>query len=321
MQINFGSRSVSCKIVYYGPGLSGKTTNIQKVHDLMPGDRKGDLTSIKTEGDRTLFFDFMSLDLGKVGGMDTRFQIYTVPGQVYYDATRKLVLQGADGIVFVADSSPDRMEANLESWQNLKDNLAERKLSVTELPTVLQWNKRDVPGAVATEELNARLNDINAPTFDAVATEGTGVLDTLKAVCAMVCKQLNTRARTASASMTVKPAVVAAAPEPEPVRAATVETMQFVSRRRRAAATTMAEAVTATLVEPEAPEKRSPAPAAAAPTPPTPDVAPAPPKAPARRPAPPVFETKKSSSPAWVPVLTAAGILTAVAAVLYILFG
>ena len=179
MHINFGSRSVSCKIVFYGPGLSGKTTNIQRIHEQMPAPRKGELTSIKTEGDRTLFFDFMSLDLGKVGGMETRFQIYTVPGQVYYNATRKLVLQGADGIVFVADSGPDCLETNVESWQNLKDNLAERGLDITDLPVVIQWNKRDLPGAIPVDELNARINDIGAPTFEAVATEGRGVLDTL----------------------------------------------------------------------------------------------------------------------------------------------
>ena len=126
MQINLGSRKINCKIVYYGPGFSGKTTNIQKVHDLMPSNRKSELTSIATEGDRTLFFDFMSLDLGQVMGMDTCFQLYTVPGQVYYNATRKLVLQGVDGLVFVADCSPERVEANVESWANLIENLADQ---------------------------------------------------------------------------------------------------------------------------------------------------------------------------------------------------
>ncbi|HUU44017.1 MAG TPA: hypothetical protein VMX57_09565, partial [Planctomycetota bacterium] len=264
---------MSCKIVFYGPGLSGKTTNIQRIHEQMPAPRKGELTSIKTEGDRTLFFDFMSLDLGKVGGMETRFQIYTVPGQVYYNATRKLVLQGADGIVFVADSGPDCMETNVESWQNLKDNLAERGLDITDLPVVIQWNKRDLPGAIPVDELNARINDIGAPTFEAVATEGPGVLDTLKCVCGLVCRQLNARqqkfmssastgaatksastgAPTRSTSETTKPAPqaapaaasVATAVPPVPVASApaTAGSMRFVNRRSAAAG-----AVTATQV-------------------------------------------------------------------------
>ena len=194
VQINFGARTVSCKIVYYGPGLSGKTTNIQKIHELMPDDRRGELTSIKTEGDRTLFFDFMSLDLGKIAGMKTRFQLYTVPGQVYYNATRKLVLQGADGVVFVADSGADRMAENIESWQNLQENLAENNLSLDHLPVVLQWNKRDLAETLSTEDLDAKLNTIDAPTFESVATTGEGVLETLKSVCAIVCKTINAAA-------------------------------------------------------------------------------------------------------------------------------
>jgi signal recognition particle receptor subunit beta len=217
VQINFGSRSVSCKIVYYGPGLSGKTTNIQKVHELTPADRKSDLTSIKTEGDRTLFFDFMSLDLGKVAGMDTRFQLYTVPGQVYYNATRKLVLQGADGVVFVADSSPDRMADNLDSWSNLQDNLAERGIDIKSMPVVIQWNKRDVPNAIPVAKLNEEINTLHAPTFEGVAVTGAGVLETLKCVCAMVCRTLNAKqmkaagpAHTAAHATTTVTAAVAA---------------------------------------------------------------------------------------------------------------
>ncbi|MBI3723721.1 GTPase, partial [bacterium] len=142
VQINFAKREINCKLVYYGPGLSGKTTNLEVVHKKAPASKKGELTSIATEGDRTLFFDYMPLELGKVGGMNTKFQLYTVPGQVYYNATRKLVLQGADGVVFVADSQPDKMDENLESLQNLDDNLKEQGLDIRTLPLVLQWNKR-----------------------------------------------------------------------------------------------------------------------------------------------------------------------------------
>jgi len=229
LQINLGSKAISCKIVYYGPGLSGKTTNIEMIHGHMPESRRGELTSIKTKGDRTLFFDFMAVDLGKVAGMDTRFQIYTVPGQVYYNATRKLVLQGADGIIFVADSAPDRMQANIESWQNLQDNLAERGLSIRDLPVVIQCNKRDLSGAVATEEMNGQINTIGAPVFEAVACRGEGVLQTLKAVCGLVCRSVN-------ASQAGRRTVVAAASKKaaEPVAsaesAAGAKSERFASR-------------------------------------------------------------------------------------------
>jgi signal recognition particle receptor subunit beta len=194
VQINLGARKIHCKIVYYGPGCSGKTTNIQKVHERMPRERKSDLTSIATEGDRTLFFDFMSLDLGQVNGMDTCFQLYTVPGQVYYNATRKLVLQGVDGLVFVADSSPDRLQANVECWQDLIENLAEYRLTLDDIPVVIQFNKRDVPGAVPTENLNALINQKGFKTFDSVASKGEGVLETLKAVCSSVIARLSLKA-------------------------------------------------------------------------------------------------------------------------------
>ena len=164
VQINFALREVNCKIVYYGPGLSGKTTNLEIVHKKAPEANKGELTSIATEGDRTLFFDFMPLDLGTIAGMRTRFQLYTVPGQVYYNSTRKLVLQGVDGIVFVADSSESKMEENLESLENLKNNLAEYGKDIRELPVVLQYNKRDLPDALPVEVLNAKtsLDSLNA---------------------------------------------------------------------------------------------------------------------------------------------------------------
>ena len=148
VQINFAAREVNCKIVYYGPGLSGKTTNLEMIHTKIPASHRGELTSIATEGDRTLFFDFMPLDLGKIGGMTTRFQLYTVPGQVYYNATRKLVLQGVDGIIFVADSQQGKLQENIDSLRNLEENLAEYGLDLTAIPHVFQYNKRDLPNII-----------------------------------------------------------------------------------------------------------------------------------------------------------------------------
>src|SRR5436190_4658534 len=191
VQINFALREVNCKIVYYGPGMSGKTTNLEIVHKKAPEANKGELTSIATEGDRTLFFDFMPLDLGTIAGMRTRFQLYTVPGQVYYNSTRKLVLQGVDGIVFVADSSESKMEENLESLENLKNNLAEYGKDIRELPIVLQYNKRDLPDALSVEQLNEKMNQWGCPYFEAVAITGEGVFPTLKCLSGMVLETLN----------------------------------------------------------------------------------------------------------------------------------
>lgn len=191
VQINFAKREINCKLVYYGPGLSGKTTNLEVVHKKAPASKKGELTSIATEGDRTLFFDYMPLELGKVGGMNTKFQLYTVPGQVYYNATRKLVLQGADGVVFVADSQPDKMDENLESFQNLEENLREQGLDPKTIPMVLQWNKRDLPNVLTPEELDAKMNKYGAPTFEAVAVTGDGVFPTLKKLAQIVLEKLN----------------------------------------------------------------------------------------------------------------------------------
>jgi len=191
VQINFAKREINCKLVYYGPGLSGKTTNLEVVHKKAPASKKGELTSIATEGDRTLFFDYMPLELGKVGGMNTKFQLYTVPGQVYYNATRKLVLQGADGVVFVADSQADKMDENIESFQNLEDNLREQGLDPKTIPMVLQWNKRDLPNLADVEELDRGLNKYNCPTFEAVAVTGEGVFPTLKKLAQMVLEKLN----------------------------------------------------------------------------------------------------------------------------------
>ncbi len=208
VQINFALREVNCKIVYYGPGMSGKTTNLEIVHKKAPEANKGELTSIATEGDRTLFFDFMPLDLGTIAGMRTRFQLYTVPGQVYYNSTRKLVLQGVDGIVFVADSSEAKMEENLESLENLKNNLAEYGKDIREIPLVLQWNKRDLPDALTVEQLNERMNHWGCPYFEAVAISGEGVFPTLKCLSGMVLETLNrdhreTTAATSSARQTI----------------------------------------------------------------------------------------------------------------------
>ena len=197
VQINFAQKTVNAKIVYYGPGMSGKTTNLEVVHQRAPENNRGDLTSISTDGDRTLFFDFMPLDLGTVAGMRTAFQIYTVPGQVYYNSTRKLVLQGVDGVVFVADSSASMMDENLESLRNLEENLNEYGKSLASLPHVIQFNKRDLPDALSVDELNARLNAHGAPTFEATANTGQGVFPTLKALAAAVLETIHRGGRQA----------------------------------------------------------------------------------------------------------------------------
>ncbi len=191
VQINFARREVNCKIVYYGPGLSGKTTNLEVVHKKAPADRRGELTSIATEGDRTLFFDYMPLDLGKVGGMNTKFQLYTVPGQVYYNATRKLVLQGADGVIFVADSRTSKLQENIESIQNLEDNLKEQGLDIRNTPLVIQWNKRDLPDIMTVEELEESVNKLKVPSMEACAKTGDGVFPTLKRLAGLVLDNLN----------------------------------------------------------------------------------------------------------------------------------
>jgi mutual gliding-motility protein MglA len=186
VQINFAQKSVTVKIVYYGPGMSGKTTNLEVVHQKAPENSRGELTSISTDGDRTLFFDFMPLDLGTVAGMRTQFQIYTVPGQVYYNSTRKLVLQGVDGVIFIADSSASMMEENLESLRNLQENLQEYGKDIMTIPMVMQFNKRDLPDAMSMPELEAAMNPMGCPTFEGIANTGQGVFPTLKALAATV---------------------------------------------------------------------------------------------------------------------------------------
>jgi len=188
--INYASREINCKIVYYGPGLCGKTTNLQYIYDSTSPTAKGKLISLATETDRTLFFDFMPLELGTVRGFKTRFHLYTVPGQVYYDASRKLILKGVDGVVFVADSQEERMDANIESLENLEDNLKTQGYDLMEIPYVLQLNKRDLPSAVPVEELTTELIRKGEPVFEAVAADGTGVFDTLKAVAKQVLTEL-----------------------------------------------------------------------------------------------------------------------------------
>ena len=188
--INYAAREINCKIVYYGPGLCGKTTNLQWIYDKTNPQAKGKLISLATETDRTLFFDFLPLDLGQVRGFKTRFHLYTVPGQVFYDASRKLILKGVDGVVFVADSQEARMEANSESLQNLDKNLKEQGYDLKTIPYTLQFNKRDLPSAVAAAEMYRHLNLKGEPTFEAVAVNGTGVFDTLKAVAKLVLTEL-----------------------------------------------------------------------------------------------------------------------------------
>ena len=210
VQINFALKEVNCKVVFYGPGMSGKTTNLEIVHQKAPEENKGELTSISTDGDRTLFFDFMPLDLGNVAGMRTKFQLYTVPGQVYYNSTRKLVLQGVDGVIFVADSDPEKIDENIESYSNLIENLAEYGKDIRELPHVIQYNKRDLPNAMSVAELDKRMNKFGVPTFEAVAYTGEGVFPTLKTLAAMVLESIEK----VDGRNPRKPAAKPAAPRP-----------------------------------------------------------------------------------------------------------
>jgi signal recognition particle receptor subunit beta len=221
--INYASREINCKLVYYGPGLGGKTTNLEFVYNKVAPDTRGKMVSLATETERTLFFDFLPVDLGTIRGFKTRFHLYTVPGQVYYNASRKLILKGVDGVVFVADSQIERMEANIESMQNLYDNMAEYGYDVTKIPFVIQYNKRDLPNAAPVKDLQAQLNPgwpvqdpakqrpvpdpwhegemliqqvdgtwiERAPFFESVATTGDGVFDTLRAVAKVVLKTLS----------------------------------------------------------------------------------------------------------------------------------
>ena len=283
VQINFARREVNCKIVFYGPGLSGKTTNLEIIHKKVPDTARGNLTSIATEQDRTLFFDFMPLDLGQVAGMKTKLFLYTVPGQVYYDSTRKLVLQGADGVSFIADSDPNRMNDNIESFKNLERNLKDYGVDIRKIPLVIQYNKRDLPGALSVAELNAKVNPYGALTFEAVAVKGEGVMQTLKGISKLVVDRLNEEyAPVKSAAPAAAAAAPAARPAPAPAAPA-----------------------------PRPPSAVTPAPAAARPAPPPPPPAarPAPPPPPAARPAPPpppMRPTPAAPAPRPVPAAAAA---------------
>ena len=188
--INYASREINCKIVYYGPGLCGKTTNLQYIYDSTAPQAKGKLISLATETDRTLFFDFMPLELGTVRGFKTRFHLYTVPGQVYYDASRKLILKGVDGVVFVADSQEERLDANIESLYNLEENLKSQGYDLAQIPYVLQLNKRDLPNVISVDELTGELQKKGEPVYEATASKGEGVFDTLKAVAKQVLTEL-----------------------------------------------------------------------------------------------------------------------------------
>lgn len=188
--INYSSREINCKIVYYGPGLCGKTTNLQYIYNRTSPDSKGKMISLATETERTLFFDFLPLSLGEIRGFKTRFHLYTVPGQVFYDASRKLILKGVDGVVFVVDSQIDRLEANQESLENLRYNLQEQGYDLDKIPYVIQYNKRDLPNVASVEELKSLTNPTGVPDFEAVATTGEGVFDTLKAVAKLVLTEL-----------------------------------------------------------------------------------------------------------------------------------
>jgi signal recognition particle receptor subunit beta len=186
VSINYAFKEICCKIVFYGPGLSGKTTNLQYVHKKIPSPSRGELISLATDQDRTLYFDFLPVDIGKINGFSVKFQLYTVPGQVYYNATRKLVLRGVDGLVFVADSQRFKMDENIESYQNLEENLSEYRYDMATLPLVLQYNKRDLPDISSVDELENVLNPKSLPHFEAVATQGAGVFDTLRCISKLV---------------------------------------------------------------------------------------------------------------------------------------
>jgi len=190
--VNFTTREITCKIVYYGPGRSGKTRNLQYVYERVPEERRGRMISLATQTDRTLFFDFLPIDLGQISGFVTRFQLYTVPGQVYYNATRRLVLQGADGVVFVADSQARQLDENIESLQNLQSNLLELGQDIRQLPLVLQYNKQDLPSELILTpgEMDEALNFRGAPSFPADALHGAGVFESLKATSALVLRRL-----------------------------------------------------------------------------------------------------------------------------------
>ena len=200
--VNYATREITCKIVYYGPGRSGKTTNLQYIYGQVPEDRRGNMVSLATQTDRTLFFDFLPLDLGSISGFTTKFQLYTVPGQVYYQTTRRLVLQGADGVVFVADSQARQLQENIESFQDLHANLAEQGIDPRSMPLVVQYNKQDLPQdlVLSVADLSDAINFRNVPEFAADALHGPGVFETLRGISEIVLRRLSTGSSGSSAS-------------------------------------------------------------------------------------------------------------------------
>jgi len=204
--VNYATREITCKIVYYGPGRSGKTTNLHYIYEQVPADRRGKMVSLATQTDRTLFFDFLPLDLGTISGFTTRFQLYTVPGQVYYQTTRKLVLQGADGVVFVADSQARQLDENIESFQDLHANLGEQGVDARAVPLVMQYNKQDLPSELILDSgtLSDTLNFRSVPEFSADALHGPGVFETLRAISELVLKRLSAGAPTMTPRVTAR---------------------------------------------------------------------------------------------------------------------
>lgn len=212
---NYAAREMTAKIVYYGPGLSGKTTSIQVIHQKISPKNKGKLVSLATETDRTLFFDFFPVEFGQIGGFKVKFNFYTVPGQVFYNTTRKLVLKGADGVVFVADSQPGMMDQNLESLSNLKENLRAHGIEVDTVPFVIQYNKRDIPGAQPVDEMRRLLNPAGVPDFETTATTGDGIMEAMKAICRMVLEEIQKKQKGAAPKPAVGRPAVGAGPEAE----------------------------------------------------------------------------------------------------------
>lgn len=314
VQINFALKEVNCKVVFYGPGMSGKTTNLEIVHQKAPEENKGELTSISTDGDRTLFFDFMPLDLGNVAGMRTKFQLYTVPGQVYYNSTRKLVLQGVDGVIFVADSDPDKMDENIESYANLIENLAEYGKDVRELPHVLQYNKRDLPNAMPVAEMDKRLNRFGVPTFEAVAYTGEGVFPTLKTLAAMVLESIEKIDGRNPRKPAARPAPAPTAAKAAAPAAATAVAAKPAARPAASAAPAAAAA------KPAAPARKAAAPAAARATAKAPAAAPRRAAAAAAPAVPVAVKSAKKGGMGLVVGLTVM-LLVAAAGVAYFLFG
>ena len=188
--INYSTKEINCKVIYFGPGLSGKTTNVQYIYEHTQQDQKGKLVTLSTENERTLFFDFLPLSVGEVRGYKTRFHLYTIPGQTFYETSRQFILKGVDGIVFVADSQAERMEANIESFDALEKSLERQGYELGKLPLVLQYNKRDMPGTVSIREMEATFNAVHRPFFEAVANRGQGVMETLQSISQLIIREL-----------------------------------------------------------------------------------------------------------------------------------